>query len=123
MRYVFGVTFLIVGSAAFITGGRMALTGRNVTGLFGRGLTKADDLKLQRAPASYFRALGSLLFSLGLLVLWVGMFFLTVGQELDDTYLAVMLGLAALFVVALLASAAWITVLARRNKLFRWNKP
>ena len=123
MRYVFGVTFLIVGSAAFITGGRMVLTGRNVTGLLGRGLTKADDLKLQRAPVSYFRALGSLLFSLGLLVLWVGMFFLTVGQGPDDTYLAVMLSLAALFVVALLASAAWITVLARRHKLFRWNKP
>ena len=100
----------------------MVLTGENVKGLLGRGLTKADDLKLQRAPVSYFRALGSLLFSLGLLVLWVGMFFLTVGQELDDTYLAVMLSLAALFVVALLASAAWITVLARRHKLFRWNK-
>src|SRR6202022_4754878 len=80
VRYVFGVTFLIVGSAAFITGGRMALTGRNVTGLLGRGLTKADDLKLQRAPTSYFRALGSMLRSLGLLVLWVGMVFLTVGQ-------------------------------------------
>jgi hypothetical protein len=122
VRYVVSIAFLAIGLATVGVGGRMALTGKNVTGLLGRGLTKADDLRLQRAPTSYFRAMGSMLLSLGLLVAWVGVFFLTVGEEPDDAYFAAMLSLAALIVVALLASAAWITVLARRHKLFRWNK-
>ena len=123
MRYVVSIAFLAIGLATVGLGGRMLLTGKNVTGLLGRGLSKSDDLRLERAPKAYFRAMGSMLLALGLLVAWVGLFFLTVGQEPDDTYFAAMLSLAALIVVALLASAAWITVLARRHKLFRWNKP
>jgi hypothetical protein len=123
VRYVISLAFLAIGLATVGLGARIALKGRNVTGLLGRGLSKADDLKLERAPAVYFRAMGSMILSLGLLVLWVGVFFLTVAQEPDDTYLAVLVCLAALFVVALIASTAWITVLARRYKLFRWNQP
>jgi hypothetical protein len=117
------IAFLAIGLATVGLGGRMALTGKNVTGLLGRGLSRADDARLQRAPTAYFRAMGSMLLSLGLLVAWIGAFFLTIAEGPDDTYFAAMLSLAALLVVALIASAVWITILARRHRLFRWNKP
>lgn len=123
MRYLVSVAFLAIGLATVGLGGRMALSGKNVTGLLGRGLSKSDDIKLLRAPTVYFRAMGSMLLSLGLLVVWIGVFFLTVAEQPDDTFFAFMVSLAALLLVALIASAAWITVLAARYKLFRWNKP
>jgi hypothetical protein len=123
VRYAIGGAFLLVGLFAAVVGGRVALTGRNMTGLLGRGFTKSDDLRMQRAPAVYFRAMGSLILSLGLLAVWVGAGFLTIGQEPSIAYLTTMLILAGLLVTALIASAVWITILAAQHKLFRWNKP
>jgi hypothetical protein len=94
-----------------------------MTGLLWRGFTKSDDLRLQRAPAVYFRAMGSMILSLGLLTLWAGVSFLTFSQEPSTTYLVTILSLAGLSLLALIASAVWITVVASRHKLFRWNKP
>ncbi len=123
MRYVFGLVFLVAGNLAFGVGCRMALTGKNMSGLLGRGFTASDNLRLNRAPAVYFRAVGSMVLSLGLLAVWIGIVFLTIPKEADYAYLGTVLSLAGLLLVALLGSAAWITVVATRYKLFRWNKP
>jgi hypothetical protein len=122
VRYVFGVLLLLVGNLAFITGGRMALTG-SMTGWLGRGSIKSDNLRLQQAPAVYFRAMGSMLLSLGLLVVWLAVVFLSIAREPSRAFLAEVFPLAGLFVAALIASAIWFSVVAARHKLFRWNKP
>jgi hypothetical protein len=123
VRYVVGIAFLIVGNLAFFAGGRMVLTGRNMPGLLGRGLTSSDDLKLRRAPTVYFRAMGSVLSSLGLLIVWLGLVFLTTPQQPTDAFLVSIFSLAGLIVAALVASAIWLSVIAAHYKLFRWNKP
>jgi hypothetical protein len=123
VRYAFGVLLLVVGNLAFFTGGRMALTGRNMTEWLELGSTKSDDLRLYRAPAAYFRAMGAMLLSIGGLVVWLAVVFLSITREPGRAFLAEVFPLAWLFVAALIASAIWFSVLAARHKLFRWNKP
>jgi hypothetical protein len=123
VRYFFGGAFLIVGNLAFIAGGRMVLTGRNMSGLLGRGLTKSDDLKLGRAPAVYFRAMGSMFLSLGLLILWLGIVFLTIPRQATGAFIVLIFSLAGLIVAALVGSLIWLTAVAARYRLFRWDKP
>lgn len=123
MRLAFGLVFLIVGNLAFITGGRQVLTGKNLNGLLGRGFTRSDDLRMQRAPAVYFRAMGSMILSLGLLVVWVGIAFLTTPDEPSSAYLVTIFGIAGLLLGFLIASTGWLTVVAAKHRLFRWDKP
>lgn len=112
----------MVGLFTAGAGGRMAMTGRNLPGWMGR-VRKRDELRIQRAPAAYFRAIGSMALSFGLFVALAGFVFLTIPQEPSATYIAAMLGFAGLFVGGLILSVVWLFVVSSRYKLFRWDKP
>ena len=112
---------LIVGGAIGIAGGLWPLlTGRNFPGVLGRGFTNSDNLRLKRAPAIYFRALGATVASAGLFVLYVGVLIeLAPDAAPPGLIFATTAGGVALF----LASFGWLVLLAHRHKLFRWNTP
>ncbi|MFI5268437.1 MAG: hypothetical protein ACHQ7M_13780 [Chloroflexota bacterium] len=114
---------LIVGGAIGVVGGLWPLlTGRNFPGVLGRGFTKGDNLRLKRAPAIYFRAMGATIATLGLLILVLGivLWLLAVAPTTDPTFLAILGGVAA---IAVAGSFVWLMVLTYRHKLFRWNAP
>src|ERR1700693_1843373 len=66
VRPMFLAFFAIVGAIGVTAGAWPLLTGRNYPGLLGRGFTKGDNLRLKRAPAIYFRAMGAVIASAGL---------------------------------------------------------
>jgi hypothetical protein len=101
----------------------MALTGKNFSGLLGRGFTHADQLRLQRAPAVYFRAMGAMVFAIAALLALGGYILLTVPSAPSAAVLTTILILAGLFLVAFIASTAWLIIVATRYKLRRWDKP
>jgi hypothetical protein len=98
------------------------ISGRNLPGLLGRGLTKGDNQRLKRAPRVYFRALGLFV---GIAAL-DGFFFAWVISLLPSPSIA-MLGIVVAVIVALTlpttAAAVWLFALAARYRLFRWDKP
>ena len=55
----FGAALCLLGVGVVALGLRALLTGRNWRGWWSRGFTAADDARLARAPAAYFRALGA----------------------------------------------------------------
>jgi hypothetical protein len=114
--------FAIVGAIGVTAGAWPLLTGRNYPGLLGRGFTKGDNLRLKRAPAIYFRAMGAVIASAGLC-----MFALSVMLGLSSDPSAGDLGLTALLLVAGMISVSgsviWLIVLAHRHKMFRWDAP
>ena len=114
---------LLVGGAVGVLGGLwLLLTGRNFPGVLGRGFTRGDNLRLKRAPAIYFRAMGATVATSGLLIAYLGtVIWLTAGPQTNGlTLVAVLGGVAA---VAFVGSLAWLLVLTYRHKLFRWNAP
>ncbi len=114
---------LLVGGAVGVLGGLwLLLTGRNFPGVLGRGFTRGDNLRLKRAPAIYFRAMGATVATSGLLIAYLGtIIWLTAGPQTNGlTLVAVLGGVAA---VAFVGSLAWLLVLTYRHKLFRWNAP
>jgi hypothetical protein len=114
---------LIVGGAIGVVGGLWPLlTGRNFPGVFGRGFTNGDNLRLKRAPAIYFRAMGASIATFGLLLLDVGAVLWLSGAApaTDPTFLAIPGAFAA---IALAGSLVWLLYLTYRYKLFRWNAP
>lgn len=114
---------LILGGAIGVGGGLWPLlTGRNFPGVLGRGFTNGDNLRLKRAPAIYFRAMGASIATFGLLILDLGavVWLSAVAPATDPTLLAILGAVAA---VALVGSLAWLLVLTYRHKLFRWNAP
>jgi len=119
---IFDLVLLIGGAIGVIGGMWPLLMGRNFPGLLGRGFTRGDNLRLGRAPAMYFRAMGAAIVTSGLLILSVGvLLLLSVGQPTTNlTLVAVLAGVAAL---SCAGSLAWLLVLAYRHKLFRWNAP
>jgi multisubunit Na+/H+ antiporter MnhG subunit len=114
---------LIIGGGIGVAGGLWPfLTGRNFPGVLGRGFTKGDNLRLKRAPAIYFRAMGATIATFGLLILLIGvvLWLSAFAPATDPTFLAILGGVAAIGVAG---SFAWLMVLAYRHKLFRWNAP
>jgi formate hydrogenlyase subunit 3/multisubunit Na+/H+ antiporter MnhD subunit len=114
---------LILGGAIGVVGGLWPLlTGRNFPGVLGRGFTNGDNLRLKRAPAIYFRAMGASIATFGLLILDLGAAFWlsAVAPATDPTLLAIAGAIAAM---ALAGSLVWLLVLTHRHKLFRWNAP
>jgi hypothetical protein len=123
VRAFFGGAFFLVGLAVAILGGTMALTGQTLPGLLGRGRNEADQIRLQRAPASYFRAMGAMALSFGSLFGLLGLVFLTLTTAPSSSYVVALLSLFGLLLAGLIASVVWVFVLSARYKLFRWNKP
>jgi len=116
------VSCVVVGLVFAAYGAGLLLTGRNYSSPLGRGLTKGDTGRLQRAPAVYFRAVGAMVAAAGLAFFNYGVLFgfrSMVPAELVGTLEII----EALLFVAVLISSFWLLRLASRYKLFRWNKP
>jgi predicted membrane protein len=100
-------------------GAWLLITGRNLPGILGRGLTQGDNLRMKRAPAIFFRALGTFVIGAGLSAFWIALF---VGvTSTVELIIAAMLGF--FFVGLDIAALVWLLVVADKNKLFRWDKP
>jgi hypothetical protein len=100
----------------------LAISGRNLPGLLGRGFTKGDNLRMKRAPRIYFRALGLFV---GIAAL-DGFFFAWVVSLLPSPSIAMLEIVAVVMAVLALpttAAAVWLFVLASKYRLFRWDKP
>ena len=117
------ITFFVILGAIGVAGGVWPLVaGRNYPGWLGSGFTPGGSLRLKRAPAIYFRAMGATVVSAGLVNLFVA-YLMGMSSAADGAELAVA-GVFGFFVlVALFGSLAWMVVLAYRHKLFRWNAP
>ena len=116
------VSMVVLGLLLAAYGAGLLVTGRNYSSPLGRGLTKGDTQRLQRAPATYFRALGAMVATGGLALLTYGV---VVGfrSTLSEAVATILQVLEALLDIAVLVSAFWVWRLASRYKLFRWNKP
>jgi len=92
------------------------VTGRSI----GRGLTRGDSLRLQRAPAIYFRAVGAWVITIGLFAM-----VLLIGAQtgLPSWGRGPLEILEALLIVAFIFTTGWVYRLANRYNMFRWNKP
>jgi hypothetical protein len=122
VRQAFLLFFAILGAVGLTGGAWPLLTGKNYPGLLGRGFTRADNVRLNRAPTIYFRAMGAVIASAGLamfsLSFMVGLSADPSAAELVWTAILLSVGL-----VGLSASIAWLIVVAHRHKLFRWDAP
>ena len=116
--YAFG----ILGTLVLVLGAWLLVTGKNFPGLLGRGFTQGDNLRMKRAPAQFIRALG-----LMSVLAWFFAFFSAWIVSLlprPSTESMVIVGVvAAIFVIPMGASFAWLMLVAARHRLFRWDKP
>jgi hypothetical protein len=119
---IFDLVLLIGGAIGVVGGMWPLLTGRNFPGVLGRGFTRGDNLRLERAPAIYFHAMGTTIVTSGLLILCLGILILLSAwpATANLTWVAVLAGVAA---ISCAGSLAWLLVLTYRHKLFRWNAP
>jgi hypothetical protein len=115
----FFVGVIVAGVMMILVALRPLVTGQNYSGALGRGFTKSDDLRMRRAPAVWFRALGALGAAIGLLAALFGAV-IVFGDRLPVTVLLVGVIVIPVGVVGILA---WLLVLARRYRLFRWDPP
>jgi hypothetical protein len=122
VRQAFLLFFAILGAVGLTGGAWPLLTGKNYPGLLGRGFTRPDNVRLNRAPTIYFRAMGAVIASAGLamfsLSFMMGLSADPSAAELVWTAILLSVGL-----VGLSASIAWLIVVAHRHKLFRWDAP
>jgi hypothetical protein len=116
------VSFVILGPLLTAYGAGLLITGRNYSSPLGRGLTRGDTARLQRAPAIYFRAIGAMVGTGGLALLNYGVL-MSFQSSLPPVLVTILEILEFLLYAALLVSALWLLRLANRYKLFRWNKP
>ena len=118
----FDLVLLIGGAIGAIGGLWPLLTGKNFPGILGRGFTRGDNLRLKRAPAIYFRAMGASIVTFGLLILCLeaALLLSAVAPATDTTALAIV---GAVTAIAFAVSLGWTLVLTYRYKLFRWNAP
>jgi hypothetical protein len=120
---VFAWPFLVLGLLMAAYGGRLLLTGRNFSGFLGRGITRSDELRMKRAPAAFFRAVGTVAGLAGLLLIFFGALFAIVPNQPDRRLGALVLAVLGFFMIAMVVSLVWLLLLAGRHRLFRWNKP
>jgi hypothetical protein len=118
---LFDLVLLIFGAVGVLGGAWPLLSGRNFPGLLGRGFTRGDTLKLQRAPAIYFHAMGAVIVSSGLLIFCLGALVWLSGASSAGLAAVAVVGAAA--AIAFGCSLVWLVVLNYRYKLFRWNAP
>ncbi|HXC75710.1 MAG TPA: hypothetical protein VNU19_01530 [Candidatus Acidoferrum sp.] len=119
---LFDLVFLIFGVIGVLGGAWPLLSGRNFPGLLGRGFTRKDNLKLQRAPAVYFRAMGATIVSSGVLIFCVGaLIWFSAGPRTAELAAVEVIGVVA--GIAFCCSLAWLVVVNYRHRLFRWNAP
>ena len=109
----FDMALMLAGVVGVVGGAWPLLTGRNFPGVLGRGFTRGDNLRLQRAPSIYFRAMGATIVAVGVLLLGIAAL-----ADLGIAWIVLVIGL-----VASLVSVGWLLVLTYRYKLFRWNAP
>lgn len=122
MRSSFVALAVVLGAIGLGGGLWPLFTGRNYPGFLGRGFTAGDNLRLKRAPAIYFRAVGTTIASAGLAMLALAHLMLLPSEaSAPDANVALLL--LSLGLVVVVASVAWLFVLAYRYKLFRWNAP
>ena len=122
MRHAFLFFFAILGAVGLTGGAWPLLTGRNYPGLLGRGFTKGDNLRLKRAPAIYFRAMGAVIASAGLAMFSLS-FMMGLSTDPSAIELLTTAALLSLSLIGVSFSVAWLIVLAHRYKLFRWDSP
>ena len=116
------VSMVVLGLLLAVYGTGMLLRGRNYPPPLGRGFTGGETQRLQRAPATYFRAIGGLTATAGLALSNYGV--LTgFRSSLSGGALGSLEVLEALLYVAVIVSSFRLLRLANRYKLFRWNKP
>jgi len=120
---------MVCGVIMILLSLRYLITGRNYGGLLGRGITRSDSLRLKRAPGMYFRAIGAVSAAAGLLLVWCGLALdfadkLPAGavQGHRRAFAVILIG-APVLLMSLVGSAAWMMVLAKRYRLFRWDPP
>jgi len=119
---LFDLVFLIFGVVGVLGGAWPLLSGRNFPGVLGRGFTRGDNLKLQRAPAIYFRAMGATIVSCGVLIFCIGaLIWLSAGPRTAALAAVEVVGVGA--GIAFGCSIAWLVVVNHRHKLFLWNAP
>ena len=110
-----GWLLIVVGAWAFAQGVAWLISGRNVGLRLGRPIRRGTDISA-RAPAIYFRAIGTFGICMGLLIALFGTVQLRGSSDWPLAAVAVILLIGA--AVAML----WAWVLADRNKLFPWSK-
>ena len=116
------IFFEVFGAIGVVSGAWPLLSGRNLPGVLGRGLTRGDNLRLQRAPAIYFCAMGATIATAGLVCLCIGpVIWLSPGPPVTALAIAEIVGILA--ALAFCGSLAWLLMLTSRHKLFRWNAP
>jgi hypothetical protein len=116
------VSMIVLGLLLAVYGAGLLLTGRNYSSRLGRGLTRGDTQRLQRAPAIYFQALGALVAAGGLALLSYGVL-MGFRSSLSSAMATTLQILQALLEIAVIVCGFWLVRLASRYKLFRWNKP
>ena len=122
MSSVVGLVFVLGGLLVGGLGARPFWTGKNYGGLLGRGWTKDDNLRLARAPAIYFRAVGAAVVFVGVGIVCIGVLSL-LPADAPAPVLTVVAIFGAVAVLGILVSLAAVLVLSSRYKLFRWDKP
>jgi hypothetical protein len=113
---------IVLGLLLAVYGAGLLLTGRNYPPPLGRGFTRGETQRLERAPAIYFRAVGALTATGGLAGLNYGVI-TGFRSSLSGAVAGTLQVLEALLYLAVLISVLWLLRIANRYKLFRWNKP
>ena len=120
---VFAGPAVVFGVVLVLYGGRLLWTGKNFSGFLGRGFTKGDEMRMKRAPATFFRAVGTLTGLAGLFLVFIGAVFALVPNHPDGRVRALVLAVMGLFMIAMVVSIVWLLLVTGRYRLFRWNKP
>ena len=121
--FVFAWPLLGIGLLSLVLGGRLLWTGRNFGGILGRGFTRSDELRMKRAPAVYFRALGTMASIPAVMLLFFGVVLVLVPTQPDSRLVALVFGVAGVLLIAEVLSVVWLLLISSRYKLFRWDKP
>ena len=120
---VFAGPFVVVGLLLVLYGGRLLWTGKNFSGFLGRGFTKGDELRMKRAPATFFRAVGTVASLCGLFLIFMGSVFAFDPNRPDKHVDSLVLAVAGVFIIMFVASTVRLLLIAGKYRLFRWDKP
>jgi multisubunit Na+/H+ antiporter MnhG subunit len=120
----FDLVLLVGGAVGILLGAWPLLSGKNYPGIFGRGFTESDNVRLLRAPASYFRAMGATIATAGLVVCDLGVIlWLSSARSVGGAGAVTVGAIAGIGLAGFFGSFAWLLLLTYRHKLFRWNAP